>query len=126
MPPLYSIPQSISRSLVIALFGGVVGILGVASYARYTLGRPIRFKMQPDGSLELMSRAEILERRIMQTGRRLESDPESEVYQRMKNVSFTQYQSAWDYSHARGTADVGRCTSVNLRRSWRRTHPRRK
>lgn len=90
MPPLYSIPQSISRRLVVALFGGVVGILGVASYARYTLGRPIRFKMLPDGSLELMSRAEILERRVMQTGRRLESDPESEVYQRMKNVSFTQ------------------------------------
>jgi hypothetical protein len=83
MPPRFTIPSSISKGFVFVGFAGTAAVsLGLVAL-RVHHGGPLRFKMLPDGSIALMTRAEALERRLAQAQRRAQENPDSQVYRDM-------------------------------------------
>lgn len=80
---LFSIPQSVSRWLVIAGYTSVALASCFALYQRVINGHAMRYRVTPDGQLVLLTRREILQRRVMQTKKKLQDDPESSLYQDM-------------------------------------------
>jgi hypothetical protein len=80
MPPAFSIPATVSKGLVIAGFVGVAAISVGMIVLRVQNGAPLRFKVLPDGSLALMTRAEAIERRRSQAQRRSNENPDAQVF----------------------------------------------